>query len=125
MYFYPITERYEKKMREILKEYIPLVIVSAFGVLMIAILLYFGISNGDYDKEFRKVHVGTVTDKIMIDDTRNEYQLEITYKFKYDGKTRTELETINVKRDIYVSYDIGDTFDKHNPVLKESEENQC
>jgi len=117
MYFNPITERYEKKMSD-LKFYVSLGIISIFATVMTVFVFYGSKQSDEYDKYFSKIHIGTITDKLMIDDAKNEYQLEITYKFKFNGKTYKEVETINVKRDVYLSYDVGDTFDKHNPIVK-------
>lgn len=78
------------------------------------------------------VHIGTVTDKKIVNAERGlftssdkRYQLVIVLEYEYDGENKTAKEYVDVEKDVYLSYNVGDTFDIHNPVVKESEDSQC
>lgn len=74
------------------------------------------------------VHIGTVTDKKIINAERGfftssdkRYQLVISIEYKYKGKTFTAEIKVDVDKDVYLSYNIGDRFDTHNPVPKQED----
>lgn len=87
-----------------------------------------------YD-EFKKssiedsIHIGTVTDKKIINPQRGiftssgrRYQIVISFEYEYDGETYEGERSIDVDEDVYLSYNVGDTFDSHNPVPNDKKE---
>lgn len=76
-----------------------------------------------------EVTVGTVVSKNIINassgllaSTPMRYQLKIEYQYEYKGKMYDGSRSIDVDKDVYLSYNIGDTFDVGDPVPKDKED---
>lgn len=112
-----------------------LAIISSFlvSVSLVVFIVIFGIDSGLEEKAISEEHIGIVSDKEMIEECHTlfnntyeiGYQLVIKIEYEYDGETKTIEKKYNVERDVYLSYNVGDTFDIHNPIVKGSEESQC
>lgn len=94
--------------------------------IIIAFLIFVQVSKMDDAKN--AVHIGTVTDKKIINaeqgfftSSDKRYQLVISIEYEYRGKTFTAEIKVDVDKDVYLSYDVGDLFDIHNPVPKQDD----
>lgn len=74
------------------------------------------------------VHIGTVIDKEIINAERGfftssdkRYQIVISIEYEYEGETFTDEKEIDVDENVYLSYNVGDLFDTHNPVPKQDD----
>lgn len=104
----------------------------AIGLMMIiiatqALVGLYDIANQRSISE--EVTVGTVVSKNIINassgllaSTPMRYQLKIEYQYEYKGKMYDGSRSVDVDKDVYLSYNIGDTFDVGNPVAKDNED---
>lgn len=113
-------------------EFLSILFTLVFSACVIIMLLFAAKDADLEERAISSVHIGTVVDKKMTNDshtlfekTKKGYQLVIKIEYEYDGEKKTIEEKYDVERDVYLSYNVGDTFDIHNPVVKESEDSQC
>lgn len=104
----------------------------AIGLMMIiiatqALVGLYDIANQRSISE--EVTVGTVVSKNIINassgmftSTPMRYQLKIEYQYEYKGKMHDGSRNVDVDKDVYLSYNIGDTFDVGEPVPKGKED---
>lgn len=115
---------YDKPLTLILKIEALFVIFIPLAIILIKpVYIYNEIQKSKVEDE---VHIGTVTDKKIINASRGlftssdkRYQIVISFEYEYDGKNYESKRSIDVDEDVYLSYDVGDIFDSHNPVPKE------
>lgn len=99
------------------------------GVLLMSIQGIMWIYNVEKQRSIsEEVTIGTVASKNiknassgLFTSTPMRYQLKIEYQYEYKGKIYDGSRRVDVDKDVYLSYNIGDTFDVGNPVPKENE----
>jgi len=62
------------------------------------------------DKQIKNAYQGLFTYKDL------EYRIVIVIDYEYKGEQRHTTKYFSVNKETYISYDIGDWFDSHNPV---------
>lgn len=64
------------------------------------------------DKQIKNASQGLFTYKDL------EYKIVIGVDYEYAGEQKHTTKYFSVDKETYISYDIGDWFDSHNPVKK-------